>query len=132
MVYLEPEAWKAHIAELRKECAKNRKPHQEDYETCGRIMPTASNGAPAFPDCYHRLKEAALRGDLALVKTIYEEEWLPHTAISDFSSKDLHLISCEALRLRHTPVVAFLLSHNAPFSDHQATVAVDEGMESLL
>ena len=131
-IFHDAAAWDATISELRKQCDDPFKPDNSDYIVCGRTIPTASNGAQAFPDAYYRLKEAALRGDLALVKTIYEEEWLPHTATGQFSNKDLYNVFCEALKARHTPVVAFLLSQNVPFRQHHPEIAVDQGMESLL
>ena len=125
-------SWDALIAEMNKQRGDPFKPDNSDYIACGRTIPTASNGAQAFPNAYYTLKEAALRGDLALVKTIYEEEWLPYTATGQFSNKDLYYVFCEALKARHTPVVAFLLSQNVPFGQYHPEIAVDQGMESLL
>lgn len=128
----ETAAWDTTISGLRKQCDDPFKPDNSDYIVCGRTIPTASNGAQAFPDAYYRLKKAALRDDLTLVETIYEEEWLPHTATSQFSNKDLYNVFCEALKARHTPVVAFLLSQNVPFRQYHSEIAVEQGMESLL
>jgi hypothetical protein len=132
VIFHDAAAWDATISELRKQCDDPFKPDNSDYIVCGRTIPTASNSAQAFLDAYYRLKEAALRGDLALVKTIYEEEWLPHTATGQFSNKDLYNVFCEALKACHTPIVAFLLSQNVPFQQHHPGIAVDQGMESLL
>jgi hypothetical protein len=119
-------------SQLEEQRRQNFNPAEEDYLFCGRKVPTANNGAEAFPDAFYALKEAALRGDLALVKTIYEKEWLSHTATGRFSNKDLFNIYNEALKAAHTPVAAFLLSQNVPFRRHHPETAVDKGMDSLL
>lgn len=105
--------WDAMISQLREQNRENSKPDDCDYIVCGRKIPTASNGAEAFPNAYYRLKEAALRGDLALVKTIYEEEWLSETATGRFSNDDLYNVFCEALEAGRTPVVAFLKMYHS-------------------
>jgi hypothetical protein len=132
VIFHDAASWDATMSELRKQCDDPFKPDNSDYIVCGRAIPTASNGAEAFPDAYYRLKEAALRGDLTLVKTIYEKEWLSYTATGQFSNKDLYNVFCEALEARHTPVVAFLLSQNVPFLQLHSEIAVEKGMESLL
>lgn len=124
--------WDATISQLREQRRENSKPADSDYIVCGRKIPTASNGAEAFPDAYYRLKEAALRGDLALVKTIHEGEWITHTATGRFSNDDLYSVLCETLPAGRTPVAAFLLSQNVPFQTHHPEIAVDKGMDSLL
>jgi len=60
----------AFIAQLR-EHQHQYPPTETDYLFCGRKMPTDSNDAEAFPDAFYALKEAALHGEVALVKTIY-------------------------------------------------------------
>jgi hypothetical protein len=132
VVYHNEEEWAAFTSQLEEHRRQNFNPAEIDYLVCGRKMPTASNGAEAFPAAYYALKEAALRADLALVKKIYEEEWLSHTATGRFSNNDLYNVFCDTLSAGHAPVVAFLLSHNVPFKEHHPEIAVTKGMDSLL
>jgi hypothetical protein len=74
----DPAEWAEHIAHL----SQYRTIHTAsdfDYIFSNRPIPTASNNAVAFPAAFYALKAAALRGDVALVTKIYEEDWLPHT-----------------------------------------------------
>jgi hypothetical protein len=144
-----PTEWAAHLAYL----AQHRTNHtasDEDYIFCGRPIPSARNGADAFPAAFYALKEAALRGDLGLVMRVYEEDWLPLTMTTAsttaddtadntatatagrFSNKDLFNVFLKAFDAGHTPVVAFLLARDVPFRDHHPEQAVAKGMESLL
>jgi hypothetical protein len=86
----------------------------------------------APPEEYHRLDDAAIRGNLDTVISIFEAERLPNTPMERLGNDKFSKVMHRALVRHQIPVVAYLLSRGVPFHILQVELAIEKGLHSLL
>jgi hypothetical protein len=93
---------------------------------------TASTGVEELPEEFFRLKDAARRGELDIVQTIWETERLPNTPMERLSNESLNSVLHGAILEGRTHVATYLLSQGVPWKTIQIEVALMKGLNSLL
>lgn len=91
-----------------------------------------SRQAEELPEDFFALNDAAIRGDLDLVKSIFEKERLPNTPMERLENKKFAPIMHRALLQGRVHVVAYFLSQEIPFKMIQIEIAIEDGLHSLL
>lgn len=86
----------------------------------------------APPEEYHRLENAAIRGDLDTVISIFEAERLPNTPMEQLDNDKFTSVMHRALLRHQIPVVAYLVSHGVPFEMEHVEFAITHGLHSIL
>lgn len=93
---------------------------------------TASRRAEELPGEFFTLNDAAVRGDLELVKSIFESERLPNTPMERLQNDKFSPIMHRTLLEGRARVVAYFLSQGVPFRMIQIEIAIEDGLYSLL
>ena len=103
-----------------------------DHADNGAGTVPASKRPEELPEEFLRLQDAAVRGDIDLVKSIFESERLPNTSMERMEDEQYVSVMHKALLKRRENVVAYFLSQGIPFNLLQVEVAIQEGLQSLL
>lgn len=86
----------------------------------------------ALPEEYHRLVDAAIRGDLDNVISIFETERLPNTPMERLDGDKFTRVMSRALADRQIPIVEYLISHGVSFQIGHLETVIENGLHSLL
>lgn len=107
-------------------------PPSDDYADFDAGGAAADSTVEELPEEFFKLTDAAIRGDLDLVKSIFESERLPNSPMERIDNNQFVPIMHKALVNGHVLVVVYFLSQGIPFNMVQIGIVVNYGLHSLL